>query len=85
MTGKRPVAYKKVFLNQDPENSPTELKILSQITQLKMQINYRLSSQWQTYIRSQFNFGKENMNWDYYFLNQNLFLAGVRYGFNLSF
>jgi len=83
--GERPSAYKRVFLNQLPKNSSTELKILSPISQIKAEINYRLAFKWQTYLRAQFNIGNYNSQWDYYLLNQNLFLAGMRYSFDLTF
>jgi len=83
--GERPSAYKRVFLNQLPENSPTELKILSPISQIKAEINYKLASKWQTYLRAQLNIGNSISQWDYYLLNQNLILAGIRYSFNLTF
>ena len=83
--GERPSAYRRVFLNQAPENSPTELKILSPISQIKAEINYRLAPKWQTYLRSQFNIGSSISQWDSYVLNQKLLLVGMRYSFDLTF
>lgn len=81
--GKRPSAYKQVFLNQLPENSPFELKVLPSITQIKTEVNYKLISRWQMYLRSQLNIGLANSQWDYYSLNKNLIMVGMRYGFDL--
>ncbi|MAH82213.1 MAG: hypothetical protein CMC21_03060 [Flavobacteriaceae bacterium] len=81
--GKRPVTYRQVFLNQALENSPTELKYLSRLSQVKFEINYKLAPEWRAYMRSQLNLGKDKMLWDFYYLNQNLLLFGIRYGFNL--
>ena len=39
--GKRPSVYNQVFLNQLPEDSPAELKILPSISQIKTEINYK--------------------------------------------
>jgi hypothetical protein len=36
-------------------------------------------------LRSQLNIGLVNSQWDHYLLNKNLILAGVRYGFDLTF
>ena len=83
--GKRPSVYNQVFLNQLPEDSPAELKILPSISQIKTEINYKLISRWQMYLRSQLNIGLVNSQWDHYLLNKNLILAGVRYGFDLTF
>lgn len=83
--GKRPSVYNQVFLNQLPEDSPSELKILPSISQIKTEINYKLISRWQMYLRSQLNIGLVNSQWDHYLLNKNLILAGVRYGFDLTF
>ena len=81
--GKRPITYRQVFLNQALENSPTELKYLSRLSQVKFEINYKLAPEWRAYMRSQLNLGKDKMLWDFYYLNQNLLLFGIRYGFNL--
>ena len=83
--GKRPTAFKKVFLNQTPADSPTVLKFLTPLSQVKAEINYNLDSKWQPYLRTQFNVGDLSSLWDSYLLNQNLILAGIRYGFNLGF
>jgi hypothetical protein len=83
--GKRPSVYNQVFLNQLPEDSPAELKILPSISQIKTEINYKLISRWQMYLRSQLNIGLVNSQWDHYLLNKNLILVGVRYGFDLTF
>ena len=83
--GQRPSAYRNVFLNQDIQTSPTTIKSLSTLTQIKTEFNYRLARKLQTYIRMQFNFGKDINQWDYFRLNENLFIGGIRYSFDLTF
>ena len=83
--GERPTAYRQVFLNQTSEKSPTELKFLPPLSQVKAEINYRFDSKWQSYLRAQYNIGSIKSKWDYYLLNQNLFLGGIRYSFDLAF
>ena len=83
--GERPTAYRQVFLNQTSEKSPTELKFLPPLSQVKAEINYRFDSKWQSYLRTQYNIGSIKSKWDYYLLNQNLFLGGIRYSFDLAF
>ena len=85
LLGERTSAYRNVFLNQNIENSPTTPKYLSTLTQLKTEFNYRLAEKLQTYVRMQFNFGKDMNQWDYYIINENLFLGGIRYSFDLTF
>ena len=74
-----------VFLNQNIEDSPTTPKYLSTLTQLKTEFNYRLAEKLQAYIRMQFNFGKDMNQWDYFIINENLFVGGIRYSFDLTF
>lgn len=83
--GQRLSAYRNVFLNQDIQTSPTTIKSLSTLTQIKTEFNYRLARKLQTYIRMQFNFGKDINQWDYFRLNENLFIGGIRYSFDLTF
>ena len=83
--GKRQIEYKQVFLNQLPENALGVPKTLPSLYQIKTEINYRLESRWELYLRSQFNLSNVNSQWDNYLLNKNLFLLGIRYGFDLSF
>lgn len=83
--GRRPSAYKNVFLNQNIQTSPTTTKSLSTLTQIKTEFNYRLAQNIQTYMRMQFNFGKDINQWDYFRLNENLFIGGIRYSFDLTF
>ena len=85
LLGERTSAYRNVFLNQNIEDSPTTPKYLSTLTQLKTEFNYRLAEKLQTYVRMQFNFGKDMNQWDYYIINENLFLGGIRYSFDLTF
>ena len=83
--GQRPSAYKNVFLNQNIQTSPTTIKNLSTLTQIKTEFNYRLAQKLQIYTRMQFNFGKDINQWDYFRLNENLFIGGIRYSFDLTF
>ncbi|MFL2632611.1 MAG: hypothetical protein ACJ0NC_01815, partial [Candidatus Marivariicella sp.] len=85
LLGQRPSAYKNVFLNQNIQTSPTTIKNLSTLTQIKTEFNYRLAQKLQIYTRMQFNFGKDINQWDYFRLNENLFIGGIRYSFDLTF
>ncbi|MBN09306.1 MAG: hypothetical protein CMC79_02900 [Flavobacteriaceae bacterium] len=82
--GVRPSAYRNVFPNLLPENSPISLDLVPGIFQLKTEVNYRYNKDWQIYIRNNINNSSSNSIWAYYPLNQNLFLAGLRYSFALS-
>ena len=72
-------------MNQNTEDSPTTPKYLSTLTQLETEFNYRLAEKLQTYVRMQFNFGKDMNQWDYFIINENLFVGGIRYSFDLTF
>ncbi|MBL31087.1 MAG: hypothetical protein CMC81_07625 [Flavobacteriaceae bacterium] len=85
LLGDRPSAYRSVFLNQNIDNSPSVLRNLSILTQIKTELNYRFADKLQTYLRMQFNFGKDMNQWDYYTINNNLLIAGIRYSFDLTF
>lgn len=82
--GNRNSAYRPVFLLQDPSLNQAEVKSLSSVMFLKSEISYRLFKEWNAFIRYRSVFGENPFLWDYTPLNQNLFLLGIRYKFNIT-
>jgi hypothetical protein len=82
--GNRTVANRSVFLNQSPASNTPEAVRIKGVTQTQIESNYRLSDQWNVFVKSQFFFGESAQLWHYFPTYNHFLLFGIRYQFDLT-
>ena len=82
--GTRDVASYRYFNNLDPSANPPRIEEAGAFSQLHAEALYQLNSRWEVFSRLQLNSGTPNSQWLGFTQFQQLFLAGIRYRFNLN-